>query len=94
MKKTTEKSTEIGFEEWNTLADETVRQVKGLKLQLRIAEGILHQARLNRDNLRTTKKPYDINKDPIQTDLETGKPRTFKTPDTATDDVKTHAKQI
>lgn len=74
MKKTAEKSTEIGFEEWNTLADDTVRQVKGLKLQLRIAEGILHQARMNRDNLRPKETP--------------------KTPDTATDDVKTHAKQI
>ena len=74
MKKTEEKSLEVAFEDWNALADSTVIQIRGLKLQLRIAEGILHQARMNRDNLRPKETP--------------------KTPDTATDDVKTHAKQI
>ena len=84
MKKTAEKSTEIGFEEWNSLADDTVRQVKGLRLQLRIAEGILHQARMNRENLRPKEKPNEDRK----------RPEKDNRPDTATDDVKTHAKQI
>lgn len=74
MKKTAEKTTDVGFEDWNALADSTVIQIRGLKLQLRVAEALLHLARMNRDNLRPKETP--------------------KTPDTATDDVKTHAKQL
>lgn len=85
MKNEKEKSLEIAFEDWNALADSTVIQIRGLKLQLRIAEGILHQARMNRDNLRPKEE---------KNMAQNGSRKFTKTPDTATGDVKTHAKQI
>jgi len=69
--------TEPGYEEWKTLVDDTRRNVKGLKLQLAVTEGILENAKHQEKLLRPTKP----------------KEKTPKTPDNATDDVKTHANQ-